>query len=134
MHLLMLTRDPVAHPDSHHAIIVADELEQWQAAGWDVEGDEPTLFAAASLDEATAPGAFNGADPSAFDHDGDGAPGGSAPAPQPVGQPIPENWADLHWTQRLKLAKELGAGEDVSTASEADAFIQAKIDASAAQG
>jgi hypothetical protein len=59
------------------------------------------------------------------DLDGDGKPGGSKPAPEPVGAPIPENWRDLHWTQRVKLAKELGADDDIDAAAAAE-FIAAK--------
>lgn len=59
------------------------------------------------------------------DLDDDGKPGGSKPAPEPVGEPIPENWRDLHWTQRVKLAKELGADDDIDAAAAAE-FIAAK--------
>jgi hypothetical protein len=85
---------------------------------------EPPVTAPAAEEPAPAPD-FNGADPAKFDHDDDGKPGGSKPAPEPVGEPIPSNWRDLHWTQRVKLAKSLGAPDDIDTHG-AEAFIASK--------
>lgn len=59
-----------------------------------------------------------------LDGDGDGKPGGTKPAPAPADGEIPANWRELHWTQRVKLAKALGADDDIN-AEAADAFIEA---------
>lgn len=65
-----------------------------------------------------------------LDGDGDGNPGGTKPAPEPAQaggtSGVPENWRDLHWMQRVKLAKDLGAAEDVDMKA-ADAFLEAKV-------
>lgn len=89
-------------------------------------GPKPVAPPAKPAPEAAKADAdFNGADPVKFDHDDKDGPGGSKPAPEPVGAPIPENWRDLHWTQRVKLAKELGADDDIDAAAAAE-FIAAK--------
>ena len=66
-------------------------------------------------------------------------PGDYAPAPdvQPeevkfpvVGfGTIPENWRDMHWKQRVKLAKQLSGMDDISTTEAADATIEALLEA-----
>lgn len=66
-------------------------------------------------------------------------PGDYAPAPhaQPeevkfpvVGSgTIPENWRDMHWKQRVKLAKQLSGMDDISTTEAADATIEALLEA-----
>jgi hypothetical protein len=42
---------------------------------------------------------------------------------------IPENWRDMHWKQRVKLAKELSGMDDISTTEAADATIEALLKA-----
>ena len=42
---------------------------------------------------------------------------------------IPENWRDMHWKQRVKLARELSGMEDISTTEAADATIEALLKA-----
>jgi hypothetical protein len=42
---------------------------------------------------------------------------------------IPENWRDMHWKQRVKLAKELSGMDDISTTEAADATIEALLEA-----
>jgi hypothetical protein len=79
---------------------------------------EPPASAMAALS------AFNGADPAKFDHDGKDGPGGSSPSPDPGPGDPPANWRGLHWTKRVKLAKEHGAAEDID-AKGADAFLEA---------
>lgn len=68
-----------------------------------------------------------------LDHDGDGERGGSLPAPdpKPAGAEIPDNWADLHWTQRVHLAQQLGA-EGKPSAAEASVYIEGVIAARSA--
>lgn len=52
-----------------------------------------------------------------LDSDGDGKAGPTV---------IPENWRELHWATRVKLAKEHGAPDDVDTEA-ANAFLEAKV-------
>jgi hypothetical protein len=42
---------------------------------------------------------------------------------------IPENWRDMHWKQRVKLAKQLSGMDDISTTEAADATIEALLEA-----
>jgi hypothetical protein len=42
---------------------------------------------------------------------------------------IPDNWRDMHWKQRVKLAKELSGMDDISTTEAADATIEALLKA-----
>lgn len=42
---------------------------------------------------------------------------------------VPENWRDMHWKQRVKLAKELSGMDDISTTEAADATIEALLKA-----
>lgn len=70
------------------------------------------------------------ADRDPLDHDGDGKPGGSLPSPEPLppGAPLPDNWRDLHWKQRVKLARDLGAkpiDDEPQNGAWADAYLQA---------
>lgn len=62
------------------------------------------------------------------------------PAPEPAGfeelkipqigaGTIPENWREMHWRSRVKLAKELSGMDDISTAEGADATIEALLEA-----
>jgi len=77
-----------------------------------------------------------------FDGDGDGKPGGSMAAPKPesavepdapepgaeqAGIEIPTDWADLHWTQRVKLAKAIMGGEGDLSADEAVDVIAEEV-------
>lgn len=56
----------------------------------------------------------------------------AVPEPQPEPEPevaggLPENWRDLHWKQRVKLAKDLTGNLEIVTAEEADAAIEAYL-------
>lgn len=65
------------------------------------------------------------------------APDDYAPVsePEPLNIPvvgagtIPENWREMHWKQRVKLAKELSGMDDISTTEAADATIEALLKA-----
>ena len=74
----------------------------------------------------SAPVAFNGADPSAFDHDNDGQPGGSEAGPELTPGEIPTDWPSLQWKRRVKLASDL-SGADVAGVEEANAIIAAEV-------
>jgi hypothetical protein len=41
---------------------------------------------------------------------------------------IPENWREMHWKQRVKLAKKLSGMDDISTVEAADATIEALLE------
>lgn len=49
----------------------------------------------------------------------------SKPKQEAPGEPatLPEDWRDLHWKTRVKLAEDL-SGEDLTTADEADAVLE----------
>lgn len=83
-------------------------------------------------DEARAAAAkaasFNGAPPAAFDHDGDGAPGGSAPSEPMTADAIPADWRSRHWKQKVKLAGEI-AGRDIDGTEDAEAVIAEAFEA-----
>ena len=74
----------------------------------------------------SAPVAFNGANPSAFDHDNDGQPGGSEAGPELTPGEIPTDWPSLQWKRRVKLASDL-SGADVAGVEEANAIIAAEV-------
>lgn len=40
---------------------------------------------------------------------------------------IPENWREMHWKQRVKLAKDLSGMDDIATTEAADATIEALL-------
>lgn len=67
---------------------------------------------------------FNGADPAAFDHDGDGAPGGSLP------NPVRSAWIDLETGAVVVLSSEAAAwrGETVRAATDQDLEIAGRRD------
>jgi hypothetical protein len=48
--------------------------------------------------------------------------------PQVGAGTIPENWREMHWKQRVKLAKELSGMDDISTVEAADATIEALLE------
>lgn len=55
------------------------------------------------------------------------SPASAEPEPEktePEG--IPEHWRELHWKQRVKLAKEVSGNPDVTSPDEADAILEAK--------
>ena len=51
------------------------------------------------------------------------------PVAEPLWVPIPEGWADLHWTQQVKLANEIQALEvpAITTKPEAVDVIEAEL-------
>jgi hypothetical protein len=48
--------------------------------------------------------------------------------PQVGAGTIPDNWREMHWKQRVKLAKELSGMDDISTVEAADATIEALLE------
>lgn len=55
-----------------------------------------------------------------------------AQEPEPAPGVIPEDWRNLHWKQKVKLAKELGAQGDISP-QEAESVIAFKVAENAAR-
>lgn len=50
------------------------------------------------------------------------------PAPEAVSEgPVPANWRDLHWKQRVKLAKDLTGNAEIASTEDADAAIEAYL-------
>lgn len=109
--------EPLAVP-THGFEVVPAPQEPGQPAADPVEGDH-------TADPLTA------AQVAALDRDHDGAAGGSENAPAPIlaeGSSLPTNWRDLHWKQREKIARDLGAqpaeGETLTPAA-VTAFLEA---------
>ena len=62
--LVKMVRDAKAHPESHEANVAQEQVAEFEAMGWSVEGAKPAL---------------SPAQVKALDGDGDGAAGGSLP-------------------------------------------------------
>lgn len=41
---------------------------------------------------------------------------------------IPKDWMDLHYQTKAKLARDLGAGDDVKTSEDVEIFIEEEVD------
>jgi hypothetical protein len=111
-----------------------DERELWGVIfrkGASIVVDNPQL-----VDKALCLDGFE-----RLDDDAVSAPAPDDYAPVPDAEPeemkipvvgsgtIPDNWRDLHWKQRVKLAKDLSGMDDISTTEAADATIEALLKA-----
>jgi hypothetical protein len=93
-----------------------------QVAKFDGDGDGKTGGSVAQVSETEATPGPTGNDP--------GAQQGEAAADHPETAPveIPADWADLHWTQRVKLAKAISGDEAAElTADQANEAITAEV-------
>lgn len=68
----------------------------------------------------------------AFDHDGDGIPGGSLPVVDDAAEgvetegDIPEDWRSAwHWKTKVKRAKAITGRDDITSVEDAEPFIEA---------
>jgi hypothetical protein len=119
-----------------------DQRELWGVTfqqGRTVEVDDPKLVTKAlslegfeRVDMVEPEPAPKALDPAPDDYPADTVqPAGfdDLKIPQVGSGTIPENWRDMHWKQRVKLAKELSGMDDISTTEAADATIEALLEA-----